>query len=223
MFAHAVGLRRFAGAQPAELLSRYAPRLLRRQARGLAGDLGNATTVGPLPYRHRIQRTESDSPMRLDFRNEDRVRNGWSSTPGSKKGAAVSSGEAFAAGVIDDRLNLAQAGPALRVDQADIVLTGERAPVMFRCLYAQGLLVAGPEEPACLPSCRRPSAKRDPVPGAQSGPCHGELREIIAASRAAGRSIEIRKKTTGSRSRRRITEPIRSGTGESEPHRPGCV
>jgi hypothetical protein len=34
------------------------------------------TAIGPVPYRHRVQWSDSDSPLRLDFRTEDIRRNG---------------------------------------------------------------------------------------------------------------------------------------------------
>lgn len=34
------------------------------------------TAIGPVPYRHRVQWSDSDSPLRLDFRTEDPLRNG---------------------------------------------------------------------------------------------------------------------------------------------------
>jgi hypothetical protein len=50
----------------------------------LLEDLANGTAAGSLPYCDTIQWSESDSPLRLDFRTEDPLRNGWSLALASK-------------------------------------------------------------------------------------------------------------------------------------------
>jgi hypothetical protein len=42
--------------------------------------------IGPVPYVHRVQWSESDSPLRLEFRTEDPLRNGQSLSPNLGEG-----------------------------------------------------------------------------------------------------------------------------------------
>lgn len=46
----------------------------------------DGTAIGPVPYIHRVQWSESESPLRLDFRTEDRRRNGQALSPDPETG-----------------------------------------------------------------------------------------------------------------------------------------
>jgi hypothetical protein len=48
--------------------------------------LAGGTAIGPVPYHHQVQWSESHSPLRLDFRTEDPLRNGHSLSPDFGKG-----------------------------------------------------------------------------------------------------------------------------------------